>query len=595
MRKLFQGVVVVLLVGQLAVAQQKSGYKLPQMPQKESKQLGFIVDPDLFQEVKMDFPMASGKFEPTWESIDKNYGEAPAWWRDAKFGIFIHWGPQASGMSGDWYARNIYREETDAYKNHLVNFGHPSEVGYKDVLHKWNPTDWDPAKLVKAYYDAGFRYALIVGVHHDNYDLWNSKYQPWNAVNVGPKKDFLAGWKKELQKKGMRFGVSFHHEYTWWWWQRAFLADKSGPKVGIPYDAAKLTLKDGKGKWWEGLDPQRLYGKPMNYSNLVNEGKPYILEDIAFGRKGIFGNDLDYAYWYATQWAMRMEDVIDNYDPDFIYTDGNGPHPFSGIRSASGYKCDAAARVIAHFYNKSAAANKGKIDKLAIIKFSPAYKGVGTTFEGSFPKGIKSDQTWMADRAVGDWFYRPGFVYDAGAVVRTLLEDVSRDGNLTLCVSLTPQGAMDEGSAKMLKEIGAWMSVNGEGIYGSKAWKVYGEGVMVKDPKNPDSPEKLKGMPGGKLDKPHAEFSFSTKDFRFTEGKNGSVYAWCMTVPMGEEMIRIRSLGQKAGLTQQTISKVSILGNNSSVEWKQDSEALAIRCPEKMDFKHAVCFKIDFK
>jgi hypothetical protein len=315
---------IVFFVFTLSGFSQSAGtYKLPPMPQREEQHLGFIADPSVFEEVKMDFPMAPGEMAPTWESINAGYERMPDWWRDAKFGIFIHWGPQASGMSGDWYARNIYREETDAYKNHLVNFGHPSEVGYKDVLHQWNPTDWNPEKLVKAYYDAGFRYALIVGVHHDNYDLWNSTYQPWNSVNVGPKKDFLAGWKKELQKKGMRFGVSFHHEYTWWWWQRAFGADKTGPKVGVPYDAAKLTLADGKGKWWEGLDPQRLYGKPMAYENLTFDGKPYILEDIAFGRKGIFGNDLAYAKWHATQWAMRIEDVIDNYDPD--YFDSNGP------------------------------------------------------------------------------------------------------------------------------------------------------------------------------------------------------------------------------------------------------------------------------
>jgi len=582
----------VLFFVQFSFAQQMN-YQLPPMPQKETRHLGFIPDPDKFEEVKMDFPMEVGKFQPTWASIDQNYGESPAWWRDAKFGIFIHWGPQASGMSGDWYARNLYREETDGYKNHLVTFGHPSETGYKEVLHKWNPSDWNAEKLVQAWYDAGFRYALIVGVHHDNYDLWNSKYQSWNSVNVGPKKDFLAAWKKELQKKGMRFGVSFHHEYTWWWWQRAFGSDKTGLKSGIPYDAAKLTLADGKGKWWEGLDPQRLYGKPMAYDSLSFDGKPYILEDIAFGRRGIFGNDLDYAYWYATQWAMRIEDVIDKYDPDFIYTDGNSPHPFSGIKSASGYQCDAAARVIAHFYNHAAKLNKGKVDKLAIVKFSPPYKGVGTTFEGSFPKGIKTDQTWMADRAVGDWFYRPGFVYDAGAVVHTLLEDVSRDGNLTLCVSLTPQGGMDEGSAKMLKEIGAWMKINGEGIYGSKAWKTYGEGEMIKDSKNADAPGKLKGMPGGKLDRAHADFRFTTRDFRFTEGKDGAIYAWCLAVPMGEEMIRIRSMGLKSGLLQRKISKVTLLGSNSKLEWKLEADALVIRCPDKMEVKLVAGFRIE--
>jgi alpha-L-fucosidase len=576
----------------MGVAQKSSHYQLPVMPLKETQHQGFIADPDQFGEVKMDFPIAEGKFEPTWESIDRNYGEEPEWWRNSKFGIFIHWGPQASGMSGDWYARNIYREETEGYRNHLVNFGHPSEVGYKDVLNEWNPAGWDPEKLVNAYYDAGFRYALIVGVHHDNYDLWDSRYQPWNSVNVGPKKDFLAAWKKELQRKGMRFGVSFHHEYTWWWWQRAFTSDKTGPRAGIPYDAAILTLADGKGKWWEGLDPARLYGKPMSYENLSQDGNRYVLEDIAFGRKGIFGNDTEYAQWYATQWAMRMEDVIDNYDPDFIYTDGNGPYPFSGVKSASGYKCDAAARVIAHYFNKAAAMHNGKVDKLAVVKFSKACKGVGTTFEGSFPRGIKTDQTWMADRAVGDWFYRPGFVYDAGAVIHTLLEDVSRDGNLTLCVSLTPQGGMDDGSALMLKEIGAWMKINGEGIYGSKAWKTWGEGDLVKDPKKPGAPEKLRGMPGGKLDRIHADFSFTTRDFRFTEGKDGTVYAWCLAVPNPGATIRIKSLGKNTGWLKSRIVKVTIPGCDAVIGWKQEDDSLVVEVPKKLDLSHVACFRV---
>ena len=585
---------VAFLVGCQIVTIAQSSYILPGMPEKETRHLGFIADPKQFTEGKMDFPIAPGKFGPTWKSIDENYQEAPQWWRDGKFGIFIHWGPQASGMSGDWYARELYKEGTLAYKNHLINFGHPSEVGYKDVLNKWDPKDWNPEKLVQSYYDAGFRYALIVGVHHDNFDLWNSKYQPWNSVHVGPKKDFVGLWKKALQAKGMHFGVSFHHEYTWWWWQRAFGADSTGSKAGIPYDA-RLILADGKGKWWEGLDPRRLYGIPMNYTNLVYKGQPYDLENIPwFGRRGIFGNDLDYAKWYATQWSMRIIDVIDNYDPDFIYTDGNSTQPFSGDHSGSGYKSDAAARVVAHFYNKSASKNSGKIDKLAIIKFSSPYKGVGTTFEGFFPKGIKTDQTWMADRAVGDWFYRPGFVYDAGAVVRTLLEDVSRDGNLTLCVSLTPSGAMDEGSAQMLKEIGAWMKINGEGIYGSKAWKVFAEGELVKDPKNPDAPEKIKGMPSGKLDKIHTDFSFSTKDFRFTEGKDGSVYAFCMTVPNAAETIRIKSLGKKSGLESKNIHQVILLGSDSKLTWDQEDSGLKIVCPDKMDFSHVACFKIQY-
>jgi alpha-L-fucosidase len=572
-------------------AQKSAGYQLPPMPVKESSHLGFIGDPSGFPEVKMDFPMAKGPFQPTWESIDKNYPGEPAWWRDAKFGIFIHWGPQAAGKSGDWYARRLYEPGQEAYKNHLQAFGHQSEFGYKDVLHQWNPSQWDPAKLVKAYYDAGFRYALVVGVHHDNYDLWNSKYQPWNSVNVGPKIDFLSRWKTELKKHNMGFGVAFHHEYTWWWYQTAFGSDSAGgPKPGVPYDG-NLTLADGKGKWWQGLDPKRLYTIPLKYNTVDSNGKPFKIYHIAHGYKGIFGNHLNYAKWYATQWAMRMEDVIDNYDPDFIYTDGNSTQPFSGAKSGSGYKCDAGARVVAHFYNRALARKDKPFDKVSIIKFLPANRGAGRTFEGSYPKDIKTDQLWMADMAVGDWFYEPGFHYDAGAVVHALLEHVSRDGNLTLCVSLTPEGAMDSGSATMLKEIGDWMKINGEGIYGSHAWKKFGEGEVIDSGKAGTAP-KIRILPGGKLGKRHADFKFSSKDFRFTQGKNGSIYAYCLTVPLAGEELTIQSLGSNA--LNKKIKTVTLLGSDSRLQWEQLADGLKIVYPKDISSNIAVAFKVTF-
>lgn len=566
-------------------AQKKSpAYALPPMPVTEDKQSGFIVNPADFPEVKMDFPMASGPFEPTWSSIDKNYPGEPAWWRDAKFGIFIHWGPQAAGKSGDWYARRLYEPDQDAYKNHLKAYGHPSKSGYKDVLHQWNPSQWDPAKLVQAYYDAGFRYALVVGVHHDNYDLWNSRYQPWNSVKVGPKIDFLAKWKAELTKHKMRFGVAFHHEYTWWWYQTAFGSDSSGPKAGVPYDG-NLSLADGKGKWWQGLDPKRLYTIPLHYNTVDTNGKPFPLKEIAHGYQGIFGNNLNYAKWYATQWAMRIEDVVDHYDPDFIYTDGNSTQPFSGAKSGSGYKSDAGARVVADFYNKAMARKDKPFDKVSIIKFLPTNRGAGRTFEGSYPKDIKSDQLWMADMAVGDWFYQPGFYYDANMVIHALLEYVSRDGNLTLCVSLTPGGAIDSGSAAMLKDIGAWMKINGEGIYGSHAWKKLGEGETTIDSKTKES--KLKTLPGGKLGKRHADFTFSTKDFRFTVGKNGALYAYCLAVPKPGETLLIQSLG-----ADTKIKAVNLLGSNTPLKWEQKTEGLSIVYPANVVGKLAVAFKV---
>lgn len=171
-------------------------------------------DADEFQEVKLGLPIAEGPFKPTWESIEENYPGSPEWLREAKFGIWVHFEAQSAGESGDWYARNLYKEGSQPYKNHLERFGHPSEVGYKDVLHHWNPVKLDPAELTRLYQEAGARFLLIQGVHHDNYDMWNSRYQPWNSVNIDPKRDILAEWAEACRKENMRFGVTFHHEYT---------------------------------------------------------------------------------------------------------------------------------------------------------------------------------------------------------------------------------------------------------------------------------------------------------------------------------------------------------------------------------------------
>ncbi|WP_218164069.1 alpha-L-fucosidase [Chitinophaga sancti] len=203
-------------------------------------------------------------------SIEKNYPGTPQWLRDAKFGIWVHFGPQASGESGDWYARKLYVEGTLAYKNHVKNHGHPSEVGYKDVLRNWNPSKLNPAALAKIYKDAGARFLLIQGVHHDNFDLWNSRYQPWNSVNLGPKRDLIGEWAKACRSENLKFGITFHHEYTWWWWQTAFGSDTAGSKKGVPYDG-NLTLADGKGKWWEGYDPRLLYGIDLREYKGVQE------------------------------------------------------------------------------------------------------------------------------------------------------------------------------------------------------------------------------------------------------------------------------------------------------------------------------------
>ena len=206
---------------------------------------------------------------------------------------------------------------------------------------------------------------------------------------------------------------------------------------------------------------------------------------------GIFVNHLDYAKWYATQWALRMMDVVDQYNPDFIYTDGTDQQPFSGSGTGTGIKADAMQRVIADFYNTTLA-RRGKVDTFSIVKFRKKTNGTVNTEEGGIPRDIKTDQAWIAETPVGDWFYEPGFTYDSGMVVRYLLEEVSRDGNVAVCISLLPDGSLDDGSRRMLKQVGDWMRLNGEGIYGSRAWVKYGEGAAA-------SSRRQAGFPAGKM------------------------------------------------------------------------------------------------
>jgi len=533
-----------------------------------------------FPEMKLNIPIASGPFEPTWESIEKNYPGEPAWLREAKFGIWVHFGPQAAGESGDWYARKLYVEGTTAYKNHIKKYGHPSESGYKEVLRDWNPTKLDPAALTKIYQAAGARFLMIQGVHHDNYDMWNSKYQPWNSVNIGPKRDLLGEWAKACRANGMHYGVTFHHEYTWWWWQTAFGSDKDGDKKGVPYDG-NLTLADGKGKWWEGYDPRLLYGINLReYKGVTAAANSPWSPPPA----GVFTNHLDYAKWYATKWALRMMDVVEHYDPDFIYTDGTVQGPFTGDGTGTGIKADAMQTVIADYYNRTLK-KRGMVNTFSIVKFREKTNGTVNTEEFGVPANIKTDQPWIAEAPVGDWFYAPGFTYDSGMMIRYIVEAIARDGNAALCISILPDGSLDEGSIKMLKEVGTWMTRNGEAVYGSHAWTIPGEGEQING--------KLKMLPGGALTRKLAEFKFNAQDIRFTVGKNGSFYAFCMNVPASGAQLKIKSLGTDAKYFNKPIKDVKLLGYNGKLQWKLEADGLAITCPEKMPFATSVVFRIE--
>ncbi len=565
----------------------ETGFVLPALPPMPTiptpKALGSVAlgDPATFAEVKMDFPIETGPFQPTWDSLAANYSTNDiAWLRQAKFGIWVHFGPQAAGQSGDWYARKLYIENTTwgapAYANHIRDFGHPSVVGYKDILQNWNPSALDPAALTKTYHDAGARFLLVQGVHHDEYDNWNSRYQLWNSVNLSPHRDLLSEWQAAVRAQGMRYGVTFHHEYSWWWYQSAFRADVTNDqgKLGVPYDGAQISLASGVGQWWEGLDPRMLYGINLREYAGVYNGIDNIGTTLT---QGIFTNHLDYAHWYVTWWALRIMDVIENYDPDFIFTDGDSTQPFSGLKSGSGYKADGIQRVLAHYFNRTLE-RRTSLDTFGIVKFHGPNKGVVTTFENTYPAAVKTDQPWIGEVPVGDWFYDTGFSYDPGMVIRYLLECVSRDGAAAICIALKPDGSLDPGSVTQLKAVGDWMNINSAGIYGSSAWIEYGEGTNTQ--------------PTGKLSSTQASATFSTADFRFTVGQDGFLYAYCMTVPAAGAKITITSLGTNQTALSGRIQSVSLLGSSATLVWTQTATGLSITCPASMPFQTAVGFKI---
>lgn len=545
----------------------------PSVPEKMPYNSVKMLDADSFPEVQLDIPITEGPYQPCWASIEENYPGTPQWLRDAKFGIWVHFGPQSAGQSGDWYARKLYNENENAYANHLKNFGHPSEVGYKEVLHGWNPTKLDPDYLTRLYQKAGARFLMIQGVHHDNYDLWNSQYQPWNSVNIGPHRDLLGEWAEACRKYGMRYGVTFHHEYTWWWWQAAFGSDSKGEKAGVPYDG-NLTLADGKGKWWEGYDPRMLYGIDLREYETVDSCAH---TGWSPPKQGIFHRHLDYCNWYATQWVLRMMDVTANYDPDFIYTDGTVQGPFTGQQTGAGYKSNAMQTVMADYYNRQLR-DKGAVDAFTIIKFRDATNGTITTEEFDFPREIRLDQDWIREAPIGDWFYKPGIVYDAPSVIRFVVEAVSRDGNAALNVCLNPEGEIDSLCVEMLEQVGRWMDANGEAIYGSYAWTTLGEGADGQ----------INTLRGGFLNHTQMEQPFSLSDIRYTVGKDGSLYAITMAIPEKGDIITLRSLGSDA-LGEQ-VQAVEMLGSDAPVAFGQGSDSLTLIVPESTGLP--VVFKI---
>lgn len=518
-----------------------------------------------------DEVMMTGKFQPTWESLE-NY-QVPEWFKNVKFGIWAHWGPQCVEGTGDWMARSLYIEGSNEYKYHVEHYGHPSEFGFKDIIPLFKAENWNPDKLVSFYKEIGAQYFFALGNHHDNFDLWDSQYQEWNSVNMGPKKDILASWEKAARKHGLYFGVSLHADHAWSWYEPSQRHDTKGPKKGIPYDG-KLTKEDGKDKWWEGYDPQNLYAQnhPLSENSWDNNS---IHCQWAWGCGVAIPTQK-----YVTNFYNRTLDVINRYNPDLLYFDVT-VLPFYPIS-------DAGLKIAAHFYNNSIKTHKGKLEAVMFGKIlnENQRKALVWDVERGAPNEI-IPQPWQSCSCIGGWHYNTS-IYEnngyksAANVVKLLVDIVSKNGNLLLSVPLRADGTFDEKEEKILKEFGAWMKVNSEAIYDTRPWKVFGEGAIAES----DIALNAQGFNEG------AYGVATSKEIRFTQ-KGKDLYAVALAWP-DDRKIMIKSLSLSSNLYTGKIKKVELLGFGK-VDFTQTDKGMIVELPDLKLNDIAPVLKICFK
>ncbi len=502
-------------------------------------------------------PMQDGIYEASWKSLGQH--ETPEWFRNAKFGIWAHWGPQCEPEAGDWYARFMYYSGSGAYNYHVSKYGNPAIFGFKDVINAWKAEQWDPDYLVGLYKSVGARYFMALGNHHDNMDLWDSKYQPWNSVNMGPKKDLLGGWAEACKKYGLPLGVSIHASHAWTWMEPS-----------QDYDG-NLTKADGVGKWWEGYDPQDLYAQ-KHARSVGSSNSGTIHSQWEWGEGAAQPSQA-----YLTKFYNRTVDMINQYNPAMLYFDDSAL-PFTPI-------ANEGLKIAAHLYNKSLKDNDNKQQAVIMAKkLSETQKeAILWDVERGIPDKMQ-EKPWQTCTCIGDWHYNRG-VYNnngyksASTVIKMLVDIVSKNGNLLLSIPIRGNGSIDEKELAVLNGIKAWMDINSESIYETRPWTTFGEGPTA-DAANPINNQGFnEGM------------NYTAEDVRFVQ-KDGYVYATVMGWPSGTQMT-LKSLSSVSPYYTGKIKSVQILGTGD-VNYTCTKEGLNVTLPSTRPNQIAFVIKVGF-
>lgn len=474
------------------------------------------------------------QFEATFESL-RTY-ECPAWFRDVKFGIWSHWGPQSVPMCGDWYARNMYVQGSQQYNYHVRHYGHPSKFGYKDICALWKAENFHPEELMELYHRAGARYFVAQATHHDHFFNYDSKLNRFNSVKIGPGKDICAMWKAAADAYHMPFGLTEHlaASFSWWWPNKG--ADSYGPYKGVPYD---------------GNDPA--------YADFYHANQEHVVPGDTTGKlvQWLTGNQQFQQYW-----VDAVKEMVDRFHPALLYSDSGLPFEEEGFQPG----LDA----VAYLYNDSIAQNGENLAVYTQKNRSPEVYRVGTLdIEKSQLPGIQ-EAPWQTDTCIGNWFYDAKQTYKRpDQIIEMLVDIISKNGTMLLNVLQRPDGSIDEEARFILEEMAHWYSLCGEAVYGTRPWRVFGEG---------DTRVRIEGFCEDKTE-------WNSSDFRFTK-KGNTLYAFLMQAP------ETRVAVLKSLTPGETVKSVRLLGTGT-VEFAQNFGVLTVKLPEKLPTVYTNCLAIE--
>lgn len=463
----------------------------------------------------------AGPFAPDWDSL-KTY-QIPQWYEDAKFGIFIHWGVYSvPAFSSEWYPRNMYQDGTPEFKYHVETFGPQAEFGYKDFIPQFKAEHFDASQWAALFREAGAKFVVPVAEHHDGFALYDCALSEWNSVQMGPKRDIVGELSQAVRAQNMVFGLSSHRAEHWWFFDggRKFPSDVSDPQFDGLYGPAAPA--------------------PENW--------------------GVYDTPERPAAAFLDDWLARTCELVDKYQPQLVWFDWWINHEaFVGHLQKFG----------AYYYNRGAEKN---FDAAINYKYHAFPEGAAVfDVERGQLAGIRP-RLWQNDTSVSknSWGYVKNQDYKtAGEIVGDLIDVVSKNGALLLNIGPRPDGTIPDEEQTLLRQIGAWLAVNGEAIYGTRPWEIYGEG-----------PTEV--TEGAFTDTKRA--AFTGEDIRFTQ-KNGTLYAIFLAWP--GKMATVKSLAGRR------VQSVSLLGNDGPLTFAQTTNGLTVQMPAMPPGEFAFTLKID--